>query len=89
MLDFASVLDGLLDAWDYGLGHVHGFAPSLGAKGEQPGGMFVASGAGGAVLANAGFLDLGQGAFSRRPEGGDLPLPFLLGGSRVVHMMYV
>ena len=51
--------------------------------------MLVAAGAGGAVFANAGFIDLGQGAFRRRPEGGDLPLPFLLGWSMLVHRMYV
>lgn len=88
-LDSASVSDGLSNTWDHGLGHIHGFAPSPGAQGQQPGGVLIAAGAGGAVFANAGFIDLGQGAFSRRPEGGDLPLPFLLGWGMLVHAMYV
>jgi hypothetical protein len=37
-------------------------------EGENPGGVFVAAGAGGAVFADAGFFDQGQGALQRRPE---------------------
>src|SRR6266478_4069990 len=51
--------------------------------------MFVATGAGGAVFADAGFMDFGQRAFEGGPEGGDLMLPLFLYLRVIFHGMYV
>jgi hypothetical protein len=68
----ASVLETLAQERDQVLGDVHAAAAVAVIEGEDPGGMFVPSGAGWTVLADAGFFDEGEGAFERRPEGGEL-----------------
>ena len=72
LFDAAPVLDGLAQGRNQGLGHIHGCAASLGTEGKQPGRMLIAPLASRAVFADAGFIDLSQGAFDDRPEGGDL-----------------
>ena len=89
LLDFPSILDGLFQAQNHGLGHVHGGAASLIAEGQEPSWMFVATGTGRAVFADAGFINFGQGAFEGGPEGGDLMLPLLVCWRMVFHSMYV
>ena len=72
LLDLPSVLESLLHGRDQRQGHIHRFAVSLGAEGEEPGGVFVAAGTGGTVFADAGFFNQREGAFERGPEGGEL-----------------
>jgi hypothetical protein len=78
LLQAASVLETLAQERDQLFGDVHATAASVLGEGENPGGVFVAAGAGGAVFADAGFFDQGQGALQRRPEGRELSqeLPF-------------
>jgi hypothetical protein len=72
LLQAASVLETLAQERDQLFGDVHATAASVLGEGENPGGVFVAAGAGGAVFADAGFFDQGQGALQRRPEGRQL-----------------
>ena len=48
--------------------HLHTTAAALVGEREQESRMFVAAGASGAVGADAGFADFGQGALDRGPE---------------------
>jgi hypothetical protein len=78
LFEAASVLEALAQERDQFPGNVEAAAAAaLGAR-EDPGRMFVPAGAGGAVLADAGFVDEGQGAFERGPEDGELGQKVLL-----------
>jgi hypothetical protein len=72
LLQAASVLEALAQERDQLFGDVHATAASVLGEGEDPGRVFVAAGAGGAVFADAGFFDQGQRALQRRPEGRQL-----------------
>jgi hypothetical protein len=77
LLDLSSIAEGLFHVRNQGQGDVHGFAPTLSGEGQQPSGMFVAPGTGGAVFPDAGFIDPGQGTFEGRPEAVELLLPLV------------
>jgi hypothetical protein len=68
----AAVLDALAQERNQFLWNVHAAAAFVLGEGENPGGVFVAAGAGGAVFSDAGFFDQGQRAFERRPKGREL-----------------
>ena len=68
----ATVLESLAQERHQVLGHVPAAAAFALGEGEDPGGVFVAAGAGRAVLSDAGLLDQGERAFEQGPEGGQL-----------------
>ena len=72
MFEAASVLEALAQERDQFLGDVHAPAARAVREGKHPGGVLVAAGASGTVFADAGFVNQGEGAFERRPEGGEL-----------------
>jgi hypothetical protein len=78
LFEAASVFEALAQERDQVLGDVHATATLAVGEGEQPGGMLIPAGAGGTVFTDAGFLDEGEGAFERRPEGGELVQKVLL-----------
>jgi hypothetical protein len=78
LFEVASVLEALAQERDQFLGNVEAAAAAALGKGEDPGRMFVPAGASGAVLADAGLVDEGEGAFQRGPEGGKLGQKVLL-----------
>ena len=68
----AAILEPLAQERNQFLGHVHAAPPLVLGEGENPGGVLIAPGAGGAMFSDAGFFDQSQRAFERRPEGRQL-----------------
>ena len=64
----SAVAQGLLQLRDELRRHIHTAAASLVGEGKNESRMFVATGAGRAVGADAGFADLSQGPFDGGPE---------------------
>jgi len=60
LFEAAAVLDALAQQRDQFLGDVHAMAAFVLGEGENPGGVFIASGAGRAVFSDAGFFNQGQ-----------------------------
>ena len=63
-----AVVQGLPQLWHQLGGDVHTTAAALVGEREKESRMFVAAGASGAVGADAGFADFGQGALDSGPE---------------------
>ena len=78
LFEAAPVLETLAQERDQVFGDVHAAAAFALGEGEDPGGVLVTTGTGGAAFADAGFFDEGQGAFERGPEGGELGQEALL-----------
>jgi hypothetical protein len=78
LFEAAPVLEALAQERDKVFGDVHAATAMALREGEDPGRMFIPSGAGGTVFADAGFLDEGERAFERRPESGELGQKALL-----------
>jgi hypothetical protein len=60
LFEAATILDALAQERDQLLGNVHAAAAFVLGERENPGGMFIASGTGGAVFSDAGFFNQGQ-----------------------------
>lgn len=88
LFEAASVLETLAQEGDQFLGHVHAAAAFVLGEGENPGGMFVASGAGGAVFSDAGLFDQSQRSLERRPEGRELSQKLLLQERERIRMAF-
>jgi len=80
LFEAAAILDALAQEGNQVLGDVHATAALVLGKGENPGGVFVASGASEAVLSDAGFLDQSQRPFEWGPESGESSQEVLLQG---------
>ena len=78
LFETAAVLKAAAQDWDHGWGDMHAAAALALGKGEDPGGMFVTTGTGRAVFADAGFFDQRERAFEWRPKGGQLGEELLL-----------
>lgn len=76
-LDFSTVFQRLFHCGNERQRHVHDFAASCRAKGEEPGSVVITPGTGWAIFPNARFVNLGQRAFDCRPEMANLSFPFL------------
>jgi hypothetical protein len=78
LFDAPAVAQTLLEQRDQGVGDVH--APAALALGERkhPSGVFIASGAGGTIFADAWLFDQSQRPFESGPKGGELSQEFLL-----------
>jgi hypothetical protein len=72
LFEAASVLEALAQKRDQVFGDIHATAASVLGEGEDPGGVFVAPGAGGTIFTDTGFFNQGQRAFERRPKGREL-----------------
>ena len=68
LFEATPVLESLAKQRDQLLGDVHAAATLALGEREDPGGVLVTTGAGGTVLADAGFSNQSQGAFERGPE---------------------
>jgi hypothetical protein len=80
LFEATAIVEALAQQGDQVLGDVHAAAALVLGEGENPGGVFLASGAGGAVFSNAGFLNQSQGAFEGGPQSGQLSQELLLQG---------
>jgi hypothetical protein len=78
LLEATSVLEAPAQERDKVLGDVQAAAAFALGERENPGGMFVTTGTGGAVFSDADFFDEGEGAFEGGPEAGELSQKALL-----------
>ena len=67
LFNFSAVGQSAFESWHHGRGHVLAPAFSLASEGQEVIGVLLAGGTGGAVGANARFVDQRQRPFHRRP----------------------
>jgi hypothetical protein len=88
-----AVAQGLAQLRDQLRRHIHTAAAAFVREGKDESRMFVAAGAGRAVGPDAGFADLGQGAFDGGPELLELAEKVLaesrIGSFWMLHGMYI
>jgi len=84
LFEAAAILEAAAQDWDHGFWDMHTAAATALGEGEDPGGMFVTTGTGGAVFADAGLFDQREGALEWGPERGQLGEELLLECQRSV-----